>query len=95
MEIRIENWEIVAGDADPYMAPEIIPLCLRGNAYGHPRFPDGQFVTTTPIAESKGNWCRTESGSEYILGQPEPRYEEWYAKKHGKQLNIKSPFPSN
>ena len=77
--IRMENWSIVQLGVDPYQPPEVQPQGLNGNVFGHPRFPDGEQVTTTAIVS--GATCdgritvRTRSGSEYELGDVSADYE--------------------
>jgi hypothetical protein len=46
--IRIESWSVVIGGTVPD-APEARTSHLCGHVYGHPRFPDGTAVRTSPI----------------------------------------------
>lgn len=66
--IRIENWAVVWDQR------------LNGEVYGHPRFPEGKVVTTSPIVkyDKEQNTFRTQSGSVYQLGEPRAGYEEMF-----------------
>ncbi len=94
MEVRIENWELVAAPENPYQAPEIWPLRLQGEVYGHDRFEDGESITTSRIVHAEGKFVRTNN-NEYILGEPSEKYAAWYKEKHGVELDADSPFPYN
>ncbi len=76
--IRLENWSMLQ-DVNPYLAPEVRRGCLVGAAYGHPRFEDGDHIVTSYVVEidvKKGR-AKTRSGSEYVLGRPNPEWVEW------------------
>lgn len=47
---------------------------LYGNVYGHPEFPDGEFVQTATVVSFTNGVARTASGSEYRLGDKAPQY---------------------
>jgi hypothetical protein len=44
---ELKNWSVIV--VNPFQPPEIQRHCLNGNVYGHPRFKDGETVTTSPI----------------------------------------------
>ena len=46
MPYILKNWSI---PADPFIAPELQPTRLRGEAYGHPRFLDGTRIDTSLV----------------------------------------------
>ena len=46
--VRVKNW-FVTSNQDGFLAPELVRNYLCGNAYGHPRFNDGDPITTSPI----------------------------------------------
>lgn len=77
-DIRIEQWAVVE-DADPYVAPEMRRRYLRGQVFGHPnpRHADGKTVTTSRIINVDGRRVKTNSGSTYVLGEPDPAYVEF------------------
>jgi len=72
----IRNWEVVVSNSNPYMAPELINPRLKGNVFGHPKFPDGSSVITSPIVGAAGRVVDTYSGSKYRLGNIEPGYRK-------------------
>ncbi len=75
--MRIENWAVVAPIVDPFAAPETQPLSLQGQVFGHPRFDDGQYITTSSIDKKNDkDEVITVSGSVYKLGRVDPSYEE-------------------
>ena len=86
--MRIENWAVITPVVDPYAAPETISPSLRGQVYGHPRFDDGQWVTTSSIVGKNGkNEVITVSSSAYELGQADPQYEERFPGARDRLLN--------
>lgn len=76
---RLENWSVVPGSSDPYMAPELQSICLFGEVYGHPnpRHHDGKIVRTSRVMDVSGKVVKTYSGSVYELGVVSPDYVEW------------------
>ena len=60
-EVRLEHWS----------KREHSPGCdvLLGNAFGHPRFPDGTDVRTSQVLKIEGNRAETLN-TIYLLGQP-------------------------
>ena len=66
--VRLEEWEHHT-NANPYKAPEAVCEWFSGFAYGHPRFEDGTFVTTTAMVKGKGHRIDTRNTS-YKLGKP-------------------------
>lgn len=69
--IRLKNWSIYMDDCVGWRAPELFTYHLQGNAYGHPRFEDGDPVSTSSIVEinDRGDYkeATTRSGSVYGL----------------------------
>jgi len=72
---RIEDWAIV-GEANPYQAPELREMRITGKVYNHPRFDDGEVVTTSPVLASAGNTVETQNTT-YDLGTMSEKYKEW------------------
>ena len=85
--MKLENWSICTPKVNPFTAPELIPQCLQGNVYGHPRFRDGEFVISSRIVGIKENLILTYSGSTYELGEPDPDYEDEYPDAKSRVLN--------
>jgi hypothetical protein len=79
---RLENWCVTPLEMSPYTPPECQAHGLHGTVYGHPRFFDGDEITTTECAslrtEGDNVIVITRSGSEYLLGQVDPGYEKAY-----------------
>jgi len=90
-DVRIENWEIVTTQSDPYKAPEQWPCRLQGNVYGHPAFKEGDWVQTSQIMETNGNRVKTYTRW-YVLGEPNEKYVLW-CKDHAPQADLNKPFP--
>jgi len=89
----LENWSLVF--KDPYQAPELQRPALHGDVYGHPNFEDGSTVTTSTIVGiTDDEKIITHSGSEYELGEVDPRYEKLFPKardrviKTAKELEV-------
>jgi hypothetical protein len=76
--IRLENWSMLM-DQDPYLPPEIKRGYLVGSVYGHPNFEDGGQIVTSYIVEInvRKGFAKTRSGSDYILGRPDPDWVAW------------------
>lgn len=76
--IRLEGWSMIY-DPNPYLPPEVKVGRLVGAAYGHPSFEDGDRIVSSPIVEInvRKGFAKTRSGSEYILGRPNPDWVEW------------------
>lgn len=76
MVIRLEAWSFHP-HGDGYTAPEERTYHLHGIVYGHPTRRDGVTVVTSHVVDVRGRRVRTESGSEYELGEPHPEYARW------------------
>ena len=74
--VILKNWSVRGYNVDPYTAPEARLVCLHGEAHGHPEFPDGQTVTTSPIKASDKNLVETEN-TVYELGDADVSYLLW------------------
>jgi hypothetical protein len=87
--MRIENWAVVFPPSiSPYTAPELLKQSLQGEIFGHPKFNDGKFVTTSSIiGKNSRNEILTLSGSTYELGQIDPGYEEKFPNAKNILLN--------
>lgn len=93
--IRLKNWSMYAEGNNGFNPPELWTYHFQGNVYGHPRFNDGDPITTSRIVEinDKGDYkeAKTRSGSVYCLYpedvDPEaekqfPNYYERLCMKH-------------
>jgi hypothetical protein len=90
--IRIENWAVVGLPIDPYKPPEQgVILVLKGQVYGHPKFPDGSELVTSPIMHADGR-CVATVNHDYLLGTVELQYKDWYEKHEGKSFNEDDHF---
>ena len=77
--IRIENWVVSLYPSDPYTPPELKSQVLSGEVFGHPRFEDGDVITTSALTGlNEAGEVVTLSGSAYSLGVPRTEYEEQF-----------------
>lgn len=84
---RIENWAVVVDQSKHrYQAPEQCRYFLTGEVFDHPRFTDGEKITTTSITGKREGRVVTLSGSEYELGTPAEDYEKFSPQAKGRVL---------
>jgi hypothetical protein len=78
--VKIDDWALCIDNSDPFRAPELRCFYLYGVIYGHPRFEDGERVSTSAIqsVNKKDGTVTTYSGNVYILGEPSAQYESEY-----------------
>lgn len=79
MTYEINFWSIT-GNPNPYCPPELQTVHLSGAVTGHPRFEDGERITTSPIVgfDPDTQIVTTRSGSQYKLGlDVSPSYLQW------------------
>ena len=75
--VKIHNWAVVAKrDARNQLAKPDIHL--KGMVAGHPSWPDGTEITTSPITHRKGEHLISGNGTRYELGQVDPEYSAHY-----------------
>ena len=74
---NIENWSLVRRYSSPYQAPEQVAQCLHGVVSGHPKFKDGETITTSRVVSVnyETETVKTVTGSLYYLGAVDPAYE--------------------
>lgn len=77
--------------SDPYLAPELVGLALRGTVTNHPRKPDGSRIVTSRVVMVRGREVKTESGNWYRLGEPSEEYLE-YLKRDGREFDVEAPI---
>ncbi|GEM_PF-1138927 len=74
--VRLEDWILIVVADSIDAPPEEEVRLLFGSAYGHPNFPDGESVRTSPIAGpsffSEKDDCHVvaTASRQYALGQP-------------------------
>jgi len=85
--IKLTSWACGVASDNPFDAPEISGISLRGTN------PDGRRLTTSRVVEKLGpRTFRTWSGSIYELeGDPEPEYVK-FCEGIGKPLNLDDPI---
>ncbi len=84
----IKNWFIENIPLNDFQAPELGVKRLCGEVHGHPSFPDGSFIHTSPIVDVKDMGTHkdviTGSGSRYsvfpedVLPAAERDYPDYY-----------------
>ena len=81
-EAMLEEWSIVAGENDPYLAPELWTTALRGKVFGHPSLEDGTVVKTSTLKMfvPEENLAKTVNTT-YHLGKMEEGFGEWLVEK--------------
>jgi hypothetical protein len=88
----LEKWALIVLAGSPYDAPETWKQALTGEVQGHPRFKDGDFVTTSSIVggrvESDNIIVTTKTGSEYLLGVVDPLYEIAFPDARARMLAV-------
>lgn len=91
--IRLENWSVCFGSADPWRPPEGCASTLQGNVYGHPLHDDGKFVVTSvPVTiDKEKRQIKTYSGSVYVLGEPDKEWIAWLEEQGHPRAD--DPFP--
>jgi len=63
----LNNWSFQTTGV--YCPPECSNIVLNGETQGHPRYPDGSRIQTTPIALTPQGFT-SFSGREWTLGTP-------------------------
>lgn len=81
---HLDNWAVVIVNSDPYKAPEQGTAVLVGTVSGHPKHPDGKEIQTSRLTYLKviGRVAHTQSGYEYSLGEPDPKWVDWMKTKN-------------
>ena len=76
----INNWFLTAQNYNPYIAPELLKMCLGGVV------SDKDIITSSIVGKRNGSVV-TRSGSEYILGTPSEEYESAFPDSINRLLN--------
>lgn len=92
--VRLEEWSVVYPAGSLYQPNEILTVSLRGRAYGHPRFEDGDVIETSTVTGSSvptpdGHVVPTRS-RQYLLGAPSQDWLEWMV-RHGIPFDPEQP----
>ena len=89
-KITLKNWSTVGGSSNPYLAPELQTLCLRGEVYGHPKHEDGKRIHSSPVVDLDidNNTARTLN-TEYVLDGPDPQWLAWLKEHNYEQYLAK------
>ncbi len=76
--VRMENWRIVESSGMVQTA-QSMGFRLRGRAFGHPSYPDGEQITSSEISRVEGTrvFCKNRV---YVLGEPSADFMEMVAK---------------
>jgi len=75
---KMKNWSIVGAQLTPYQAPEMQTKQLRGEVFGHERFDDGEYVTTSTILERRGHEVVTQNTTYWLDAKDVcPDYLAW------------------
>jgi hypothetical protein len=79
MTARLENWSVTYTNESLYDPPEVWDYRLQGKVYGHPNFPDGDFIViSVPLGwdeETKEVICLSRR---YKLGKVNPAYNKQF-----------------
>jgi len=87
--VILKNWSVRGYNITPYTAPEAQRFCLTGEAYGHPRFAEGEVITTSPIQASINNLVETNN-TVYELGEADVSYLLW-CEENGIKVDKENP----
>lgn len=87
---RLEQWKIITSD-DGYTAPELQRKTLAGRVFDNPNFEDGTKIFTSRPVKVEGKIVTTMSGSQYLLGELDPKYAKW-VKENYPQFDPDNPL---
>jgi hypothetical protein len=86
-------WSVVLAEDESggFRAPELMPRLLKGRVYGHPRFTDGEPITSSPIVSAVGRMVTTATGTVFELQEPSPDYVSWLVEQ-GREIDPENPI---
>jgi hypothetical protein len=97
----LNNWSVTPLDTfDPYQAPETVRKGLHGNVIDHPRFCDGEEITTSEIVrlehdlDSDEVVITTRSGTAYTLGTVSEDYSKHYPNARQRLIDAAKKRPA-
>jgi len=88
--VTLINWSTTACGS-PFSAPEQVSISLSGEVHGHPRFEDGQVITTSAVRGSSGRVVMTENTMYSLVGDPNPKWV-MFLEGMDKTLNMEDPI---
>src|SRR5256885_164786 len=91
--MKVERWCVVSRMEYGFQPPDVVGICLQGVVMGHRLYADGKAITTSRVVHRKGDLVLTKSGSEYELGEPDPRCEAQYPNAKHRLLESLEPCP--
>ena len=79
--IKIDNWSVVSKALHTFssLSYEKFRLALRGDVVDHPKLGRASIITSQ-IVSVDDKYVKTESGSTYLLGEIDPKYESYLNK---------------
>ncbi len=86
---RIERWSTVPAGSDPWMAPELAGIAIRGTIANCET--SKRYIRTSRVVSVTGRRVTTRSGSVYELGEPHPDFVAWL-KESGKEFDPEVPI---
>lgn len=90
--VTLRDWFVQAQPSDPFKAPEQVVKYLTGNVEGHPKFEDGDKVSTSAIVDAEGSIITVASGRKYLLeGPPLPEWVAWM-EENSVAFNLEAPI---
>lgn len=85
---KLEGWWTCPASTDPYCAPELSGIVLRGRREGD---DPGDFVRTSRVVAAEGRFAETASGSVYELRDADPHFLE-QLRKDGFAFDPENPI---
>lgn len=82
---QLNNWAVIG--------TSLTGKHLQGEIIGHYKWPDGTFVTTSPIQQVTPDYVITRSGTRYQLLKPSQEYVEW-CNERGITINAELGLPN-
>jgi hypothetical protein len=71
----LQDWSLQVFPENSYQAPELWPSRLVGKVYGHPKFQDGEQVTTGPIINKIDDETYETHNTIYKVGLKDISYQ--------------------
>lgn len=84
-DVVVEQWAVVDGSDDPFVAPELRPVCLTGTCYNHPNLPDGHMTSSNLYMLDEAEGVARSLNTQFQLGTPSAEFVEWMTKKGTKR----------
>ena len=81
LDVEIEEWAVVNGSDNPYLAPELCPLRLTGTCVNHPNIPAGEIVSSDLVMIDEEQGIARSMNTQFSLGTPSPDFLKWMKRK--------------